>query len=486
MFRNQPKYKNIYLATDIIIFTLSFLFADLIAQKIFITIFSRDIYFIIKALILYLLYLSIYVFYFQYNNLYNRNIIFSKIKQIKVVLKSLITAQINVYILFIVLNYIKIGFLNQKFLLFCFVINCLLITIWRPFITIEIVNFLAKNKYYQNRILIIGGDRAGNHVAKQLSKAKAIKNFYIVGILDDYKDVGKRINHKYYNLAKINEIDLIIEKYKVTEIIIAIDNAPYERIEYILEKCLETGKIVRIYSDLLRVISDKMNVELYSDIPVLYFNSIRSKNSITWTIKRCIDIVVSFTCLILLIPLFITIAILIKLSSKGAIIYRQKRIGINGKPFILYKFRTMNLNNDHHQHKDFVTKFIKYNNIYKTENNIYKIVKDQRIFKFGEVLRKMSIDEFPQLFNVLKGDMSLVGPRPPLIYEWECYEEWHKKRLYTVPGCTGLWQVLGRSSVNFREMVIIDLYYISNMKLWLDLKIIINTIPVIFLGKGGY
>ena len=111
---------------------------------------------------------------------------------------------------------------------------------------------------------------------------------------------------------------------------------------------------------------------------------------------------------------------------------------------------------------------------------------DSRITGFGKFIRKTSIDEFPQFFNIIKGDMALVGPRPCLRYEWDCYEDWHRKRLNILPGCTGLWQALGRSSVTFEEMVILDMYYISNMTLWLDLKIVLQTLPVIFLAKGGH
>ena len=119
-------------------------------------------------------------------------------------------------------------------------------------------------------------------------------------------------------------------------------------------------------------------------------------------------------------------------------------------------------------------------------NEVFRIKNDPRIFKFGKFIRKTSLDELPQLYNVLKGDMSIVGPRPCMPFEWEMYEEWHKNRMNILPGCTGLWQAIGRATVSFEEMVILDLYYISNMTLWLDLKIIVNTIPVILFGKGGY
>ena len=145
----------------------------------------------------------------------------------------------------------------------------------------------------------------------------------------------------------------------------------------------------------------------------------------------------------------------------------------------------MHVDESSDDHKKFVQDFIK-NEKGDQEVRVFKITDDPRIFKFGKFIRKTSIDELPQFFNVLKGEMSVIGPRPCLPYEWDCYSEWHKTRAHAIPGCTGLWQVVGRSTVTFEEMVILDLYYISNMSIWFDIKIILKTFPVIFLGKGGF
>jgi lipopolysaccharide/colanic/teichoic acid biosynthesis glycosyltransferase len=229
-----------------------------------------------------------------------------------------------------------------------------------------------------------------------------------------------------------------------------------------------------------------MDVEHYSNIPVIELSQV-SLSSPAWKDKRTFDIILSSIALWLLSPLFLAIAIGIKLSSKGPVVFKQVRIGKNGKPFNFYKFRSMHLGTNDNQHKEYVQDFIKGNNNNQDKNiQVFKITDDPRIFRFGKFIRKTSLDEFPQFFNVFKGDMTLVGPRPCLPYEWECYENWHKNRLNTLPGCTGLWQALGRSSVTFEEMVILDLYYISNMTLWLDFRIVVQTIPVIFFGKGGH
>ena len=206
-----------------------------------------------------------------------------------------------------------------------------------------------------------------------------------------------------------------------------------------------------------------------------------------WKDKRVFDVLLSSAALIALTPIFLIISIGIKLSSKGPILFKQTRIGRDGKAFDFYKFRSMHVGNDHLRHEEYVTNYIK-GNIdcnQKKKINVFKITDDPRIFKFGNFIRKTSIDEFPQLFNVIKGDMTIVGPRPCLPYEWDVYDEWHKKRLIALPGCTGLWQTLGRSSVSFEEMVVLDLYYISNMSLWHDFKSYLKRFPSSFLVKVG-
>jgi len=311
-------------------------------------------------------------------------------------------------------------------------------------------------------------------------------DFHIVGFLDDYKMVGAAVIDGYKNLGKLSDLPKILESMRIDEIIVAIDHAPYDRLVNIVEMCIQTGKHVCIYSDLLDVIAKKVDVELYSNIPVVELPHY-DRSTPAVKDKRSVDLILSIIALLMLSPLYLVIAAGIKLSSKGPIIYKQTRVGKNGQIFLFYKFRSMHTGLASTGHQEFVRKCIK-GNLSKEgrEIGVFKIKDDPRIFKFGKFLRKTSLDEFPQLLNVLKGEMSLVGPRPCLPYEWKLYEDWHKKRLKILPGCTGLWQALGRNSVTFEEMVILDLYYISNVSLWLDFKIILKTFPVIFLGKGGY
>jgi lipopolysaccharide/colanic/teichoic acid biosynthesis glycosyltransferase len=227
--------------------------------------------------------------------------------------------------------------------------------------------------------------------------------------------------------------------------------------------------------------------------PTLYpdVSEAPSKKRLPRVIKRGIDIAGSGMLLLILAPVFAAIAVAIKLTSRGSIVYRQERLGQFGRRFDCLKFRTMYTNNDPKIHRDYVQRFIagKTENRIKSETGpvIYKIRQDPRVTPVGRFLRKTSLDELPQFWNVLRGQMSLVGPRPPLPYEFEVYNLWHRRRVMEIkPGVTGLWQVSGRSRMCFDDMVRLDLRYSQRWSLWLDLKILLATPMAVFTGDGAY
>ncbi len=207
-------------------------------------------------------------------------------------------------------------------------------------------------------------------------------------------------------------------------------------------------------------------------------------------IKRSIDVVGSLLALVLLSPLFAVIAVAVKLTSKGPILFKQDRVGQYGERFSFLKFRSMYFQNDARIHRDYVRRLISGNAATKGEDKsgtVYKLKNDPRITPVGRFLRKTSLDELPQFFNVLRGEMSLVGPRPPIPYEVEVYEIWHRRRfLEAKPGITGLWQVEGRSRTKFDEMVRLDLRYVKTWSPWLDIKILLRTPAAVFKGTGAY
>ncbi len=220
-----------------------------------------------------------------------------------------------------------------------------------------------------------------------------------------------------------------------------------------------------------------------------FVRAYESPSPVSAHLKRGLDFVFALSVVIFGLPFYALIAALIKLTSEGPVLFVQERVGRDGKPFRFYKFRTMTVNSTDNRHRDFAENFIKGKVMELHDERgraVYKIPSDPRVTSIGRFLRRTSLDELPQLINVLKGEMSLVGPRPPLTYEYSHYKEWHKGRLSVRPGLTGLWQVSGRSTVPFDEMVMLELYYIENWSLALDSKIVLRTIPVMLFGYGGY
>ncbi len=245
---------------------------------------------------------------------------------------------------------------------------------------------------------------------------------------------------------------------------------------------------VRVYPNLTT--SNEENVSALDPLlhPDLLSN--RLTRSHFQPIKRGMDIVFSAMLLTLLLPLFAIIAVLVKLSSPGPVFFKQLRVGHLLKPFTMYKFRSMYSSADQQTHQNYVSWFITASNQEQTEEKekpvIFKLTNDARVTSIGRFLRRTSLDELPQLWNVLIGDMSLVGPRPPIPYELQQYKPWHKGRLLEAkPGMTGLWQVVGRSRTTFDEMVRLDLQYARTMSLWCDIKILLATPAAMITGKGA-
>ena len=211
--------------------------------------------------------------------------------------------------------------------------------------------------------------------------------------------------------------------------------------------------------------------------------------------KRVIDIIGSSLMLVIFSPVWLTIALAIKVSSKGPVLFRQRRVGQYGKTFTFLKFRSMHVDNDSSVHREYVTQLIAGQARRNLPNNggkgngvgVYKLTNDARVTRLGRFLRRSSLDELPQLLNVLSGEMSLVGPRPAIPYELAAYQIWHRRRVLEVkPGITGLWQVNGRSRIKFDEMVRLDLRYAETWSPWLDIKILLRTPRAVFAGEGAY
>lgn len=243
-------------------------------------------------------------------------------------------------------------------------------------------------------------------------------------------------------------------------------------------------------NDSLALNNEKVAQQLTEGLEETSGLSIKRRSWFERTVKRSVDVGVSLLVFVFGFPFFLAIALLIKITSKGSVFFKQRRVGCDGSTFILFKFRTMKLGLDDTAHREFTKNFINGDGMNTAldhnGDSVYKLMDDPRVTGVGSFLRRVGLDELPQFINILKGEMSIVGPRPSLRYEYDCFKDWHKLRVKVKPGLTGLWQVSGRSTVTFDEMVKLDLYYIESWSMLMDIKIMLKTLPVMLAGTGGY
>ena len=376
------------------------------------------------------------------------------------------------------------AFMTNTGLLFsCFLLAVLLLTVNRIFLVHIVFNNWLRRRF-RRQVVIVGSDNEADQIAQHILDYNA--PFWVVGTVGPQSPPDMKKHSSKGCLGKIEELPSIASRFKIDDIIITDKNIDKPTLVSILDFCT-SAKIDAWFSPKsLPIITIKLRPDIFCGLPMILLGS--QKN--IWLfgkIKHTVDTLLSLLLFIILIPLFFIIMLAIKLDSKGPIFYRPQAIGKDGNIFSMFKFRSMRVDTDNEIHKTYVSKLIK-GEIGKDENEEtpLKITNDPRVTKIGKILRKWSLDELPQLINVLKGDMRLVGPRPCLPYEFEMYEDWCKKRTAVVGGITGLWQTTGRSKVSFEDMILLDLYYIYNRSLSLDFNILFETIFVVLGKKGAY
>jgi exopolysaccharide biosynthesis polyprenyl glycosylphosphotransferase len=336
--------------------------------------------------------------------------------------------------------------------------------------------------------LVVGRGTEASLFISEMRDRPAL-GYRVIGVVD-IKPVDGRDATVYEGVPVISTLDGLPDAIRdsgANEVIIADPNVNGEALFDVMIRCgRRRGVEFRIAPSLFNCLPRKTEIDQIGVLPMirLFREPLSSSSRI---LKRFFDILISALAIGLLFPLWLLIALLIKLDSKGPVFYTQERVGMDGRLFLVFKFRTMKAGVDSEAHREYQRAFIAGRaeaNLGDDNRPTYKLLADPRITRVGKLLRRTSLDEVPQLLNVLMGDMSVVGPRPPIPYEVEAYELWHRKRLDMKPGLTGLWQVSGRNRLPFEEMVRLDLFYIENWSLLLDLKIILRTGLVMIGGEG--
>lgn len=344
-------------------------------------------------------------------------------------------------------------------------------------ITLRVIAKQARWKGFNTRnFLLVGTGRRAREIAKVLEDHKEW-GFQLLGLIRDTGDGEPTVIGGYPVVGDIQKIPELLQNQVVDEVIFAVSRKKLEEMEQIFLLCEELGVRARVAVNFFPHMIAKIHLDDLHGVPLLTFTT-TPYNEFLLAFKRTFDLAVSGFLLIVLFPLFLFLCVTIKLTSKGPVFFTQTRVGLNGRRFTLYKFRSMV--QDAEARKSEVL------HLNQMGGPVFKIKGDPRLTPIGRFLRKTSLDELPQLINVLNGDMSIVGPRPPLPDEVAQYKRWQRRRLSMKPGLTCLWQIRGRSQiVDFNQWMELDLQYIDNWSLQLDFEIFLKTIPVVLLGKGA-
>lgn len=360
--------------------------------------------------------------------------------------------------------------------LFAFLgINMILLTAERGLVR-GLSHLVRERGYNYRNVVIVGINGTATDIAARIETQRSwglrVLGFVsLASSANQFERISSRV------LGSLDELEAIIRQEPVDEVIFAVPGEKIERIADALLMLEDYGIKARIVTSIFPHAISKLRIEEMGSVPMLTFTT-GPEHSVAVICKRLFDIVFSLILLVLAVPIAILTAILIKSSSPGPVLFRQPRSGLNGRVFTMYKFRSMFVGSETRR-----AELQQYNEM---DGPAFKMIDDPRISPLGKILRKYSIDEIPQFWNVLIGDMSIVGPRPPLPEEVSFYSRWHRRRLSMRPGLTCLWQIGGRNRLsNFDEWARLDLQYIDSWSLTLDCKILLKTIPVVMFGRGA-
>jgi exopolysaccharide biosynthesis polyprenyl glycosylphosphotransferase len=329
----------------------------------------------------------------------------------------------------------------------------------------------------REQVLVVGGTGMGRRVMESIV-ARPHLGYALVGYLEDAgPPPGQRPDGHFRHLGSLDDLVAFVRSGAIDQVIIALPFWKHDQLPGLVELCHEAGVEFRVAPDLYELSFDRAEVGHLGAIPLIGLKQL-SLTGWNLVVKRAMDLALTLLAAPIILLLGAIIAVAIRRDTPGPAIFRQQRVGRGGKLFMTYKFRTMVA--------DAEARKAELATLNEADGPIFKMRDDPRMTRVGRILRRTSLDELPQFWNVLRGEMSLVGPRPPTPDEVACYEEWHRRRLDVMPGLTGLWQVLGRSDTSFDEMVRLDIYYAENWSPGMDFRILLQTIPVVLSGKGAY
>ncbi|RME82295.1 MAG: sugar transferase [Caldilineae bacterium] len=388
----------------------------------------------------------------------------------------LLNATTTVTIILMVANYILQPPYHSRFVYLIAGFLILVLAAFNRLVYRQVMKSLRRRGYGARRILLVGAGEVSRAIMRALL-ARPELGYEVLGFLDDNPAKGQRDLGPFHALGGIDNLPQSLVENQVDEVIITLPWQYHRRIMSVLSHCERQNVRARIVPDVLQLSLDRVDVEILDGIPLLGTKSTTMSRP-QFVLKRLVDVTITLLAMIIALPLMGIIALAIKLDSPGPAIFVQERVGRNGVIFKTYKFRSMV------SEAEALRPALAELN--EADGPLFKIRDDPRMTRVGRILRRFSLDELPQMFNVLRGDMSVVGPRPALPEEVAAYEPWHRKRLEVLPGITGLWQVSGRSNLSFDEMVLLDIYYVENWSLSLDISIILRTLPKVLMGEGAY
>ena len=425
--------------------------------------FFYSIIFIISAIILFLIY-----------RLYNWDYIYKGSGYYSRIIKGLI---INIIVIILAGYLFDLFTFSRKWILLLLVFSILFILTSRLIIELVTVK-LIKRLNIRSRTVVVGVGENANRIEDSFRKY-SIEGDTILGYVDKKSRIlkNKKYSRQFNILGYLNDLEDVIYKNGIQRVIISSPEFKYNEMLEILEKIKGIDVSVLIFPGFFEFSIKRMNMREIAGIPLMQVSNI-GFFGFNLFLKNTIDYVLGSIMFLFFIPIYLFVGLAIKINSSGPIFYKQRRYTKDCRVFYMYKFRSMYVDAERR-----IKELKAYN---EADGPLFKIKGDPRITKVGRFIRRFSIDELPQIINVLKGEMSLVGPRPPLPSEVEKYDEWEMKRMNVKQGVTGLWQISGRSELSFEEMARLDLYYIQNWSIEMDIKILLKTVPTVLFGRGAY